>query len=687
MSIISRLAVVLGLDTAEFNAGLGKAEQGINKFSAMSGAMKAGVIALGGAFVATAKNALDFADEMTDLAKANEMSVASVLELTQALTTSGGKVENAGKLIASFTNKVDEAAQGSQKTRDKFKELGISLSDLGKLSQEALLQKTIDGLSQIDDSVRRNALAFDLLGKAAKGVDFKTLADDMRAAKGEFDKSEESFRKIERFSDNIAAAWFRAKVNIADALVGIAEVADKEMQKVFFNQKKYANKTEAILAGDLFYNPAKDGKFKPITDTKVYKPDFTATNVPNANRPILASDEATKLADKLQKQKDQMEQQAMSLERQKEALYGQKSVLEEINAEFTKSGKYYQTRNSAEAKALQDAARRFDLAKEEVEKQKEAVQQAIRKNEIEMQERQERAQDAANEAIQKANHDLEFSRRLESLDLAKQKSQLEAQSAGLSDTQREKLSKLFDMEAEIVRLKKEDYRISDAQLEAYRESTIALIEQEEATKRAQNTFQAGWDRAYANFIERANDTAALGTQAFDGMASSMTNALDQFVSNGKVSFKDLINSMITDLLRLYMKAQATNIFGSLNLSSFFGGGSGGVSATAGAYDIFNNPYLNMGGGFADGGSPPVGIPSLVGERGPELFVPKTAGTIIPNNQLSNMMGQQPQVVYNGTVIQNMNAIDTQSGVQFIAKNKDAIWAANQSANRSLPMSR
>ena len=38
-------------------------------------------------------------------------------------------------------------------------------------------------------------------------------------------------------------------------------------------------------------------------------------------------------------------------------------------------------------------------------------------------------------------------------------------------------------------------------------------------------------------------------------------------------------------------------------------------------------------GFANGGDPPVGIPSLVGENGPELFVPKSAGTIIPNRAL------------------------------------------------------
>lgn len=38
-------------------------------------------------------------------------------------------------------------------------------------------------------------------------------------------------------------------------------------------------------------------------------------------------------------------------------------------------------------------------------------------------------------------------------------------------------------------------------------------------------------------------------------------------------------------------------------------------------------------GFADGGSPPVGIASLVGERGPELFVPRQAGVVIPNHMI------------------------------------------------------
>ena len=40
-------------------------------------------------------------------------------------------------------------------------------------------------------------------------------------------------------------------------------------------------------------------------------------------------------------------------------------------------------------------------------------------------------------------------------------------------------------------------------------------------------------------------------------------------------------------------------------------------------------------GFANGGRPPVGRASIVGERGPELFVPDRAGTIVPNGAMGS----------------------------------------------------
>lgn len=48
-------------------------------------------------------------------------------------------------------------------------------------------------------------------------------------------------------------------------------------------------------------------------------------------------------------------------------------------------------------------------------------------------------------------------------------------------------------------------------------------------------------------------------------------------------------------------------------------------------------------GFAEGGRPPVGVASIVGERGPELFIPDTAGMIVPNGKFGGAGLQLPSV--------------------------------------------
>ena len=69
-----------------------------------------------------------------------------------------------------------------------------------------------------------------------------------------------------------------------------------------------------------------------------------------------------------------------------------------------------------------------------------------------------------------------------------------------------------------------------------------------------------------------------------------------------------------------------------------GGGSGtgtaGLPRITNQSDLFNGSIPFFGTSvpsfFADGGRPPVGETSIVGERGPELFVPDRPGTIVPN---------------------------------------------------------
>ena len=74
-------------------------------------------------------------------------------------------------------------------------------------------------------------------------------------------------------------------------------------------------------------------------------------------------------------------------------------------------------------------------------------------------------------------------------------------------------------------------------------------------------------------------------------------------------------------------------------------GSGGIAGTifkalgiGGSGGGFTSPAvltsgLDFSGAFAKGGRPTVGKAALVGERGPELFVPRSSGTIVPNHAL------------------------------------------------------
>jgi hypothetical protein len=60
-------------------------------------------------------------------------------------------------------------------------------------------------------------------------------------------------------------------------------------------------------------------------------------------------------------------------------------------------------------------------------------------------------------------------------------------------------------------------------------------------------------------------------------------------------------------------------------------------------------------GFANGGRPPVGRASIVGEKGPELFVPDRAGTIVPNNQLGGSTNVVVNVDASGSAVEGDEA--------------------------------
>lgn len=104
------------------------------------------------------------------------------------------------------------------------------------------------------------------------------------------------------------------------------------------------------------------------------------------------------------------------------------------------------------------------------------------------------------------------------------------------------------------------------------------------------------------------------------------------------------------------------------------------SDVTGAPSLFENfasglPVIgNLFGKRAGGGPVSSGAPYLVGERGPELFVPSMSGQVVPNYAMGG-----------ATTVNNYNiqAIDVKSFEDRILGSSKAVWAANAYANKSL----
>lgn len=132
------------------------------------------------------------------------------------------------------------------------------------------------------------------------------------------------------------------------------------------------------------------------------------------------------------------------------------------------------------------------------------------------------------------------------------------------------------------------------------------------------------------------DLQVMGTQQLAAainpyaLAAQLSDAIGNGIANGIFNHRGKsIGKAIADDIVQGLRNQAQHL-----LSSLIGGGlKVGFGALFGLM------------GFAEGGRPPVGVPSIVGERGKELFVPDQAGTIIPNHELRSAVIGPSQDVF------------------------------------------
>ena len=204
------------------------------------------------------------------------------------------------------------------------------------------------------------------------------------------------------------------------------------------------------------------------------------------------------------------------------------------------------------------------------------------------------------------------------------------------------------------------------------DAAAKLIEQQEAIgKTKDEIISLGEKLQYVKDINQA-------------VFQSMTMAIQAFLITGKFSFKDFARSVVASLIQIQAQMMA------LSMMRGFGSMWGGIGAlnlgTAATYGT--NPgsqqtamLAAQNSGLASGG--PIDGPRLVGENGPEIFVPSGAGTIIPNQRMGDYGGGGATNVTNNYI----QAIDTKSFEDRLYGSSKAIWAANQYAGKNISTSR
>lgn len=122
-----------------------------------------------------------------------------------------------------------------------------------------------------------------------------------------------------------------------------------------------------------------------------------------------------------------------------------------------------------------------------------------------------------------------------------------------------------------------------------------------AVDQQQSDWSIGASSAFQNYAEQAADVAGQTRNLFTNAFSNMEDGIVDFVKTGKLSFKDLADGIISDLIRIQVRQAAVGIFGSL-IGGFGGGASASGSGTmTGFSETISNTGFSSGGYTGDGG--------------------------------------------------------------------------------------
>lgn len=633
---IARLGVVLGIDTAEFSKGINSAKKNLNELGSF--AVKAGAVAAA-ALTAMTYKALQFSDQMQDLADSTGVGVAKILQMSNALERAGGDMGGSSRALTRFTQSIDAAANGSQAAQDSFKQAGVSLKDLASLSIEQLLDKTSQGIASIGDKAQQTGLKMDLFGKSVLTVDMNTFNSFIQQGTEEFKQYEAAIKaatditdRLEQTSNKVGLVFIEKFIPSLNLL--LSTLTDKgtpafyvfgaALDGIAWTMRNFALGVNVLSAGFQTLSVSAQAFFGKISKDDAFK---QMVNIENSLR----------------------KQILLVQEFNKEAPASSPFVATPISRTIQESPESKRARETADklAEKQLEMLKAAQLISAEYSRQQEyGLQQLNVRNQLVSLTRDEaRIQTAINRVTD------ETSRKIDEINKAREAAAGRGADANTIAEYQRQIDKVRELEQVFIQMAKSI-------------ETTAIA--------SQRTFMFGWDRAFNQFAENAFNYADQADQMFRSLTSNMTSALDNFVETGKLNFADFTVSVLKDLLKIQLRMAAMRLF-----STIFGAAIGGGAGP--------EPLGNMGGagfgGAADGGL--IDGPTLVGENGPEIFFPQRSGTVIPNQQMGNIAGGGNTYVTNNYI----DAIDTKSFEERLYGSSKAVWAANQYGNKNISTSR
>lgn len=191
----------------------------------------------------------------------------------------------------------------------------------------------------------------------------------------------------------------------------------------------------------------------------------------------------------------------------------------------------------------------------------------------------------------------------------------------------------------------------EARKRAVEQLNVMADDLERIAKLSGNVFLIQEAEAFRVEVERLATQTDLLARKFDQIGESAFSDFITEVIDGTKSisdaFRSMADSIVKQINRIAAEEIATRIFGGRGtaggasgfgnfFASIFTGGGGGLSGLfgGGSSGLAIDAVLAAGGGgilpFASGGRFRAGQPMLVGEDGPELILPDTGGTVVPN---------------------------------------------------------